>query len=383
MKKLIGTAMLAALLATSAFAEISLGGWGRGLWSVFGYDGDAKMTHGISWDTWGGYIPRVGITVAGDSDNIGFAFSLNADGGSIGGMDIAYVWAKPWDWLKVSIGEIQDDTLRVNAGFGQFNWLRAGFGGIGEDITFRRIGAFGGFGAGSSFQGAEIALTPVEGLYIAAAFKASSGEGGDRTTPVTDFADVLKQSQYAVGYKIDDILAIKAQYIGGDSAADNYFGWINAAVDLLMIEDNFISIGAYIPTDFDESIDIAAVWHGGFDALSLNALVKAGINDNFDLGIGVGVGYDIGNGLGIEADVRTSLTFPDGADAYGDVTIGAFLSKGFSNGIFGIGAEVAIPFGEKWSDADNKIVNNTASIATLGASDKVSVAIPIKVEYWF
>ena len=97
----------------------------------------------------------------------------------------------------------------------------------------------------------------------------------------------------------------------------------------------------------------------------------------------MGVGYDIGNGLGIEADVRTSLTFPDGADAYGDVTIGAFLSKGFSNCIFGIGAEVAIPFGEKWSDADNKIVNNTASIATLGASDKVSVAIPIKVEYCF
>ena len=379
MKKLIGTAMLAALLATSAFAEISLGGWGRGLWSVFGYDGDAKMTHGISW---GSNVPRVGITVAGDSDNIGFVFSLNADGGSIGAMDVAYVWAKPWDWLKVSIGEIQDDTLRVNAGFGQFNWLRVGFGLTGEDITFRRIGAFGGFGAGSSFQGAEIALTPVEGLYIAAAFKAASGDPAN-TPIVTDFADVLKQSQYAVGYKIDDILAIKAQYIGGNSTVDNYFGWINAAVDLLMIEDNFISIGAYIPTDFDESIDIAAVWHGGFDALSLNALVKAGINDNFDLGIGVGVGYDIGNGLGIEADVRTSLVFPDGGDTYGDVTIGAFLSKGFSNGIFGIGAEVAIPFGEKWSDADNKIVNNTASIATLGASDKVSVAIPIKVEYWF
>ena len=370
MKKLIGTAMLAALLATSAFAEISLGGWGRGLWSVFGYDGDAKMTHGISW---GSNVPRVGITVAGDSDNIGFVFSLKADGGSIGGMDVAYVWAKPWDWLKVSIGEIQDDTLRVNAGFGQFNWLRTGFGLTGEDITFQRFGGFGGLGTGTSFQGAEIALTPVEGLYIAAAFKAAAGEGAVATPIVKDFVDVLKQSQYAVGYKIDDILAIKAQYIGGNSAADNYFGWINAAVDLLMIEDNFISIGAYIPTDFDERIDIAAVWHGGFDALSLNALVKAGIDDTFDLGIGVGVGYDIGNGLGIEADVRTQLYFPDEGDTTGNVTIGAFLSKGFSNGIFGIGAEFAIPFGD----------GNKVDIATLDASDKVSVAIPIKVEYWF
>ena len=366
MKKLIGTVAVAALLATAAFAEISIGGWGRGLWSVFGYDGDAKMTHGISW---GGMDPRVGITVAGNSDNVGFVFGLHADGGNVGIHDIAYVWAKPWEILKVSIGQIQDDTLRVNAGFGQFNWLRGGVGWTGEDVTFRRIGGFGGYTAGGEFHGAELVLTPVEGLYIAAGFKNDGNENGG----VYEFVDVLKQSQYAVGYTIADLLAIKAQYIGGSALADDYLGIINAAVDLLMIENNFISIGAFIPTDFDNDVVVSAAYHGGFDALSLNALLAAKINDNFGLDIGLGVGYDFGNGLGIEGDVRTGLNFPDGGDAFGNITIGIFLSKGFSNGVCGFGAEVGIPFGD----------GNTVDIATVGSSDKVTVAIPIKVEYWF
>lgn len=50
-------------------------------------------------------------------------------------------------------------------------------------------------------KGAEIALTPIEGLYIAAGFKM------DKTD---DFVDVLKLGQYAAGYKIEGLLAVKA-----------------------------------------------------------------------------------------------------------------------------------------------------------------------------
>lgn len=366
--------MLAALLATSAFAEISIGGWGRGLWAPFGYDGDAKMTNGISW---GGSVPRVGITVAGDSENVGFAFGLHADGGNVGIHDIAYVWAKPWDFLKISVGKIQDDTLRVCNGFGQFNWLRTGAGWRGEDLTFRRIGGYGGYTQGGECNGAEIALTPIDGLYIAAGFKM------DQTV---DFVDVLKLGQYAVGYKIEDLLAVKAQYIGGNPGEGSgwageefvgltdYCGIINVAVDLLMIENNYISIGVYLPTDFDKEIDISAVYHGGFDALSLNALVGAMIQKHWTgLEIGVGVGYDLGNGLGIEADVRTELSFPESGDTTGDITVGAFFTKGFANGVCGIGAEVAIPFGD----------GRKVGISTFADSDKVHFAIPVKVEYWF
>ena len=404
MKKLIGTVAVAALLATAAFAEISFGGFGRGLWSVFGYDGDAKMTHGISW----GGAPRVGIGVSGDFDNVlGFTFGLHADGGAVGIHDVAYVWGQPWDFLKIYVGMIQDDTLRVNAAFGQFDWLRGGAGGIGEDITFQRFGGVGsGFHGGGSFNGAEIAITPIEGLYIAAAFKMDGA---------TEFVDVLRQGQYAVGYTIADLLAIKAQYIGGakssklsknspkptyalnsgngeieitnkdDLKYDDDFGpgIINAAVDLLMIENNFISVGAFIPTDFDQDVVVSAVYHGGFDALSLNALLAAKINDNFGLDIGVGVGYGFGNGLAIEGDVRTELRFPDGGDAFGDITIGLFLNKGFANGGIGVGAEVGIPFGKSWNDSSKKLENNKVGFANFDSSDKVTVAIPVRVQYWF
>ena len=381
MKKLIGTAVLAALVATSAFAEISLSGWGRGLWSPIGYDGDAKMTKAISW---GGVDPRVGITVAGNSENIGFVFGLHADGGSVGIHDLANVWAKPWEWLKISIGMIQDDTLRVNACFGAFDWLRGGAMSMGEDFTFRRIGGYGGFGAGGEMHGAEIALTPVDGLYIAAGFKM------DKTV---DFVDVLKLSQYAVGYKIDDILAIKAQYIG--NSLDDYYGIINAAVDLLMIEDNFISIGAFIPTDIDKEIAISAAYNGRFDAITLNALAAVKLNGSTDfwlgqkddkgnekattvndmtvLTLGIGVDYDFGNGLKIQGDVRTQLNFPEDGDTSGHVTIGAFFSKSFSNGDCGIGAEVAIPFGDDYR----------VNIVPMDSSDGVSFAIPVRVGFNF
>lgn len=377
MKKLIGIVAAVALLAASAFAEVGVSGWGVGVWVPFGYDGDAKMSYGAPWEK---SRPRVGATVAGYSENFGFAFGFKADGGEPKINDVANVWAKPWDWLKISVGMILDDTLRVNNEFGQYKWIRAGAGNVGEDLTFRRIGGYGGYKDGGSMHGAEIALTPIDGLYIAAGFKM------DKTD---DFVDVLKVSQYAAGYKIEDLVAVKAQYIGSSLGYgknedwnldyDNkYCGIINAAVDLLMIDGNFISIGAYIPTDFEQQITVSAVYNGWFDALSLNALVGAMINkdDKKDLTgieIGVGVGYDLGNGLAIEGDVRTELAFPKKGDASGDISVGAFFSKGFSNGKVGVGAVVAVPFGK----------GNEVGFNLLGDSDKVSVAIPVRLEFNF
>lgn len=413
MKKLVGIAVAGALLAASAFAEVGISGWGRGIWAPIGYDGDLKMTHGTSWAN----VERVGVTVAGNSDNIGFVFAFHADGGSIGIHDVANVWAKPWDWLKISVGKILDDTLRVNNEFGQYKWLRAGAGNVGEDLTFRRIGGYGGYKAGGDFNGAEIALTPVDGLYIAAGFKIDT----------TDFVDVLKMSQYAAGYKIEGLLAVKAQYIGIDSkwasegmkdndgkdvyelnsstgkvesvkwfpdGGEGYYGIINAAVDLLMIENNFISIGAYIPTDFDRQIAISAVYNGWFDALSLKALVGVMLEKgeewtgekclNTGLEIGVGVGYDLGNGLAIEGDVRTELFFHEfeDRDAHGDISVGAFFTKGFSNGKCGIGAELAVPFGKAGGWKNSK-ENNTVGMTQFATNDKVHFAIPVMVEFSF
>lgn len=376
MKKLIGTVAVAAMLATAAFAEITVSGWGRGIWAPIGYDGDAKMTYGTSW----GNLPRVGINVAGESENIGFLINFQGDGGVPGINDNAHVWGKPWDWLKITVGQFHDNMLRIDGCFGAFDWLRGGALGVGEDFTFKRIAK----------KGAEIALTPVDGLYIAAGFDIE--DVADR-----DFVDILKVGQYAAGYKIEDLLAIKAQYIGDiwrGEALDYDDGIINVGVDLLMIENNFISIGAFIPTDFDkDAVTIAATYTGGFDALTLHAIAQADINgkaslwlgekdekgnekessvDATNLTIGVGVDYDLGNGLKIQGDVRTQLYFPEDYDAAGHVTIGAFFSKSFSNGDCGIGAQVAIPFG------DSKF-----AFTTLAANDGVSVVIPVRVGFNF
>ena len=70
MKKIVGTIAAIALAASSAFAGVGIGSWGRAIWAPVQGDGD-KVT---SWEgiSWGGAKSRVGISVHGESENVGF-----------------------------------------------------------------------------------------------------------------------------------------------------------------------------------------------------------------------------------------------------------------------------------------------------------------------
>ena len=353
MKKLIGTVAMAALLATAAFAELNIGaGWNKGVWTPFFLEKveeeDVKISMKLG-TPWGGAV-RTGISFAGAGENIGFVLDIKAgdDNSVVSINDNSYVWAKPWDWLEIRAGQWFGDALRSAQSYGIRDSNRIGLGNT-EITTFARM--YGGF-YDDPKKGALLAITPIEGLFIGAGFDIANG--GTR-----EAVDVFKGSQYAVGYTIADLLAIKAQYIGGKTAGvfgggdfnDDLDGTINAGLDLLMLEGMKIGIGAYIPLEDDSKISVAATFDGGFDELSVNAYVGAEIA-RAELGYhgieaGVGLGYDLGNGIGLSGDLRyrIDLPKPDGLDAKNEVTVGFFVSKGMSNGGISLGVEGDFKFG--------------------------------------
>jgi len=377
MKKALAILMIFALVASVAVAEVSIGAWGRGFFVPAqddGLDVGGDGVDGVGTDTavsWGSN-PRIGFTIAGNSDNVGFVADMNVDSNSVGLGDNQFIWVKPIDMVTVRLGNIYDDTLRGNAAFGSFNWLRGVGNGDGEDITFTRFGA-----KRNDVENFEIAVKPMDPLYVALYF----AELGAGNPVVNMFANM----QFGAGYKIDGIGQIKFQIIRQaatydvDGEADDIQTTIEAAFNLTMIENLFAEIGFAMPTNSDVT---TAISYNGvtynvedykkialyanykmdaftFHLTSINQIFTTPIIDETDViyKVVVGVDYAMDGGIGIAADFSyTGVTVED-SDAI--ITAFAGVTKGFSNGLIGAGFQVK-------NDGEN-----------------TAWALPVKMEYWF
>ena len=397
MKKIVGTIAAVAVAAGVAFADVGIGSWGRAVWTPVAYDdadGKVKSWEGISW---GGNFSRVGITVHAESENVGFALDMNADdygNKGIGVHDIAHFWAKPWSWLEVKVGKTQDDTGRGNIAYGMFNWKRMGAGWTGEDLTFTRFGN----GGGGQANGATVKITPVEGLWIIGAFNLN-----DSVNNTVEATKVFgNQSQYGVGYNINGVGSVRAQYIARANGTDikgNTIGnsCAEVAFDLTAVDGLYVTVGAQIPFGFNavgtgnipsNEIKIAAGADFKLAAVTLHAIVDVRlpntvtgsyvipvINKSVEtkytrggrIGVGVGADVDFGNAIGLVADIRfqsaqdgiaestfdgnttTSTSVLKDKDSTLSFLVG--LSKGLTNGSIGVGFEGEI---QKITTSDSK-----------------------------
>ena len=376
MKKIVGTIAAVAVAAGVAFADVGIGSWGRAIFSPVGtLDGGKTFVSNetISW-MGGKGTSRMGFSVHGESENVGFNVDLKADGYSVLGInDTAFFWAKPWSFLEVKIGKVQDDTGRGNLCYGMFNWWRMGFGFTGEDLTFTRFGN----GGGGQANGAIVKITPIEGLWIIGAFNLN-----DTVSNTVEATKVFgNQSQYGVGYNINGVGSVRAQYIGqanatnkdGDTVAN---GKAEVAFDLTAVDGLYVTVGAQIPFAFDaldvsrttasNQVKIAAGADFKLAAVTLHAIVDARLPNTVStsvgsidakttlggrIGVGVGADVDFGNAIGLVADIR----FQSAQDkVYEDTAAGTTtttttvdsslsflvgLSKGLTNGSIGVGFE--------------------------------------------
>ena len=356
MKKIVGTIAAIALAASSAFAGANFGmGFNRGFFTPFAWDGEAKADISTSW----GASPRIGASFSAASEDVGVVADVKFDGGNVAVNDNAYIWVKPASWLKIQIGQSFDDTLRGNACFGTWDWLRPG-NILGEDLTFTRVCKNPFDGAWAPVEGAIVMLDPIEGLHVSAAFNITSYNA-------QTWENVAKKIQVQAGYTIPDVMQIKAQWIGN---GDN--GVINAAVALKAVEGMTLDVGAFYNTasTATQPVTISAFWGMGFDALSVNVNAKVDLAKDADnatkVAAGAGVGYDLGNGLSCGADVRYSQDFQKDVNNDPAIAFAAWLDKGIANGTLGVAVQGALK----------------TSVRDFAASD-FTVAVPVRVQCFF
>ena len=199
-KTLIAVAAAAALTATSAFAEITFGAWLRVLASPVAHNGeDAMVGVANSWG-WGARTARLNINGTSEDGKAGFVMGVYNDfEDGIAQGDDAYLWVKPIDMVKVSVGRFDSPTngLRGDFCYGSWNWLRPyNWAFDGEGLTFD----------GVQNAGLLVEADPIEGLHVFANVPMSA--------TYKKAEDVYKNIQAGFGYAIEGVGKFKAQYIG-------------------------------------------------------------------------------------------------------------------------------------------------------------------------
>jgi hypothetical protein len=367
MKKIVSTFAFALLVGGLTFAEdaaVKIGAWGRGLFipvitggQIAGEDATASVL-GVSW----GGVPRVGFTVSGTSDAVGFQADINADNDAVLGKvslgDQQKIWIKPMDGVLIQLGQAYDDTLRGNGTFGSFDWVRIGAGWAGEDLTFARLDTNKGF---------EVSYTNGD-LFL---FAAARNLGGATAVSLND--SLLASTQEGLGYTIKDIGQIRVQALGHPEGAFDAYQQVQAAFKLTAVQNLYADVGIDYPTDADAAgykTAISAYANYTVDKAKLHLLVQYGIpTEGSDSPIqgGLGVDYGLDGGLALSADLRYQNKFAAGNDD-GLTNVFVGITKGFSNGLIGIGVQYATilsAFGVSNPDANGGLL------------------LPIRAEYWF
>ena len=274
MKKLIGTVAVAALLASAAFAEINFGAWLRVLAAPVAGNGD-DIVSGMT-NSWGhGARPaRINIDATSEDEKVGFSMGVYNDAYSgIGAGDNYVMWAKPWDFLKISLGRWDYTAFRGDLTFGSWAWIRpVNWLFDDEGLTFDQLGAKNGI---------QLELAPVEGLLIMWNLPIASGWN--------DAYKMFEGQDIAAKYTIGDIGTIKlgwggnggrlypnkgtaAKWVAGEKSygsyeeamqaeatnptyvkavaasgdEEKYLGDINVGFDLTGIDNLFLTVGAKI-----------------------------------------------------------------------------------------------------------------------------------------
>ena len=384
MKKIVGTIAAIALAASSAFAGANFGmGFNRAFFTPFAYDGEAKADISTSW----GKAPRIGASFSAASEDVGVVADVKFDEGGVAVNDNAYIWVKPASWLKVQIGQSFDNTLRGNACFGTWDWLRPG-NILGEDLTFVRVCSNPLNGQFESLRGAIVMADPIEGLHITAGLNlctlfeswGSCKNGYDALS----WEQLAKQIQVQAGYTIPGIMQIKAQWIGDGAEG----GVVNAAVALKAVDGMTLDAGVFIPVNADKAgsynnnftkTTIAAFWGMGFDAVSVNvnAQVKLGkdASESTEVKAGAGIGVDLGNGLSCGADVRYGQEFQKDVNNVPAIAFAAWLDKGIANGTLGVAVQGAL----KTSVRDFGVHKEGG----VDVFHDFTIAVPVRVQCFF
>ena len=389
MKKTLIAVAAAAALTTSAFAEVTFGGWGRAIRApVASMGGDAITFTSTSW----GGDGRIGFGMDFTSENVDMHADFKLEDGNAAINDQLKVVVRPIENLSISIGKLQDDTLRGDCCYGSWTWLRPNWlGGMleksykaeDEGLTFSRT---------IDLKGVAVKATPVEGLVILAGIPVAVNGYGDENIGNDGDARLAetayKAAKVAFGYTIDGIGQIKAQFLGkgpGSDYGEDDTGDLEVAFKLSAVENLSAEVGfkMQILDDSDAAKKLVALGAryqvNDACAVAASAAVTLYGNSDYDpsMAFGAGVDYALDNGVGLCADVRVAMPQNDIDPSIGFM-VGA--SKGFSNGKLSAGFQ-----GVSVAEGSGTGLCGSLKPAKDGAyeADGFVWAVPVCFEYWF
>ncbi|EID85991.1 hypothetical protein MSI_04220 [Treponema sp. JC4] len=344
MKKIVGI-IAAAALATSAFAEVNIGTWNKGVFAPVAYDGDeVRALENVPWGKINetGFGVRTGLGFSASTENAGFVLDAHvnpgAGGESLGLGDNGHVWVKPVDMLTIKLGKIDNNWGRTDLIYGTHDHsYRFGDGCLpnGEGIGAWRE---------HNGTGYEVILQPVENFVID--YQGGFGSGNEEA-----YKTMWHNADFMVGYTIPDVAfirAIVAPQAPGRNEKNESKEWmkIGVAADITAIENLFITVGATIPTLLDgyKTKTVSTYANGGFDTTT--GTLKVTETKTYTKGdpagviqIGAGARYNL-DALTLNAFVITKVN-PKKQNDEGKVELG---SIGLA---FGVGLDYA--FSDTWS----------------------------------
>ena len=416
-KTLIAVAAAAALTATSAFAEITFGAWLRVLASPVASTGKDVIA-GVenSWG-YGARTARIDINGTSEDGKAGFVMGVYNDFESgLGQGDDAYLWVKPVDTVKVSVGKFDSPTngLRGDFCYGSWNWLRP-FNWVrdGEGLTFDGIWR----------SGLMVEADPMDGLHAFAVIPMSSSYKSAEET--------YRNIQVGFGYTIEGVGKLKAQFIGDygyttkkkpastyhfdtetgtgtpddevayDKDQDKTTGQIGVAFDITAIENLYVTVGARFGiADKDYASDYLKMEFSAGASYQVSETMKFSVDGDYKqyqdkvlaggddslFSVGAGVDFTVMDGLAAVADVRymSNNYGKKGDDGAISFLVGVNKSVS-SNGSLGIGFQGA-------TNGCGLVMNDGTGIEagksyTLGKDggdgDEFVWAIPVSVSVWF
>ena len=417
MKKLVATAAVAAVLGSAAFADVSVGAWGRAVWI-----GAANQVHTNEDGTtdgndivmantqgWRGAGPRNGISFHGNhDDNIGFDFDIHCNNTTIKNGDVAQVWWSPIHEFKLYLGKVDNNWLRGDACYGLWDMYRIGA---------LKAGNNGGKEEeGWTFMGQGATGAVLQGLFLDDHLKAFASLGFDSTdgstwdngtgTEGTKIDYVLgRQSNYALAYDIDGVGTIKAglqegwdrvTVKDGDSTKEKDQNIINVAFDLTAVENLYVGIGAFIPMvqkvyneDVSDDVGVgnrvnAYARFGATDQLTIHARVGTVIGSAYEKKDSYekdgGFGFLVG--AGVDYALMESLTLFGQVD-YADGIYWNASKKDDTDVLdFGIGVKKDYGDGCSIAVAFEGATNNNG-VFKLEKADDFAWCVPIVITYSF
>ena len=297
MKKLLVLVNIFFLTAGALFADFYFSGGGRAVLTTFGirfgsYIADPGLTgtkiherevlFGTTIGTENTYNnngPEVYLSFRAASPNGIFGMAggvaLDSNAQRIIFPANAKVWVQPLSWLKITMGRFEEDDLRYKigapgSGFGNYEvYVRASQ--HDENAIFSRFKS-NGFGT-------HITLTPIEGLYVGAAFGSVTNSRSFTAISEDGALNVLKNAQIGTGYKIPNIGFARVQWIGElpfTSFEDFQAGRSNEYRNDIKNINN----GTYQFLARDEWLANAAAVQGAFQLTAIQGL-------NVDIGISI------------------------------------------------------------------------------------------------